>query len=252
MSRGTIGTGPSERPRDRLLKRGPGALSDAELLAILLFGGCGGYDVLDEVEQLLLEDGGLLGVSQVDPDELRARPGISAAKAAAFAAAVELGRRIGSSESANQHLGNPLDVCRYLERLLQQERREKFGLLCLDVRHRLIRQHWSETETEASGSEASGWEYCWFRDGTVDDRGLVKQVLFDDAPYLLVLRYQPSANVSMKPADRALASRLFSACERVCIVMLDYFVIGIGRSISLRLEDPTVFELPANSGWGTG
>jgi DNA repair protein RadC len=83
----------SDRPRERLANQGPAALADGELVAILLRTGTAGWSALRLSETLLQDSGGVAGLRHIRFDDLRARHGIGAAKAAQLMAAIELGRR---------------------------------------------------------------------------------------------------------------------------------------------------------------
>jgi DNA repair protein RadC len=85
---------PSERPRQRLAEVGSRALSDSELLAVLLSTGRCGRNVVQLAEQVLVDAGGLFAESEMDIDGLMAMPGLGQTKAAALTAAVELGRQM--------------------------------------------------------------------------------------------------------------------------------------------------------------
>ena len=85
-----------ERPREKLLEKGPGALSDAELLAVLLRTGTSGTDVLELARRWLADAGGLENLARSEPHEIVDRRGVGLAKGAVIAAALELGRRLAA------------------------------------------------------------------------------------------------------------------------------------------------------------
>jgi DNA repair protein RadC len=220
---------PSERPRERLVERGPGALSDAELLAILLRTGRRGYSVVAEAEQLLVDTGGLVEVARMDVGDLQARPGIGEAKATTLVAALELGRRLAKTGlRLARKLSEPEEAGFYLVQMLKHERREVVGFLSLDSRHRLIRQHDLIIGTRSSAP--------------VDPAALLKQALQDNASGILLFHNHPSGELTPSRDDFDLTRRLVSACTAVAIPLLDHLVISCGDWISLRLSNPVLFD----------
>src|SRR6185437_4741556 len=107
---------PSERPRERLLDRGPEALSSAELLAIILRTGVAGLMVTDLARGLLVEYGGIGGLARVSAPELARRHGLGPAKAAQLKAALEIGRRLVLEETAvRDKISSPEDLARLVQ-----------------------------------------------------------------------------------------------------------------------------------------
>ena len=130
----------SERPRERLLKSGPGALSDGELLAVLLGTGVRGENAAELARRLLEHWGGLAALLGASADELARARGIGPARAARLAAALELGRRyLEAPLDARSTLQAPVDAARFFKARLLDLPHEVFCCLFLDTRHRLIR-----------------------------------------------------------------------------------------------------------------
>ena len=125
-----------ERPRERLFARGAASLSERELLAILLGNGTRGASAIDLAGSLLAEYGSLAALASARPEELAARSGIGAAKAASLVAAFELGRRADDHDDAIV-LRRPDDVARAARRELAGLRRERVLVLVCDAAHRL-------------------------------------------------------------------------------------------------------------------
>jgi DNA repair protein RadC len=229
LSRRIIEMLPSERPRERLIERGPEALSEAELLAVLLGSGRYGHSAIAEAEHLLDDAGGLLELARMSVDELLARPGIGAAKAAILAAALELGRRLAQARlNSGVALSNPEYAGKYLAQLLKHERREVVGFLSLDSRHRLIRQRHLITGTRCSAP--------------VDIAALLRQALYDHADGILLYHNHPSGDLVASEDDIDLTERLANACAALLVPLLDHLLIGDGRFISLRKMQPKLFE----------
>jgi DNA repair protein RadC len=109
---------PADRPRERLLRLGPDALSDAELVALLLGSGRRGRGAVDLARDLLDAHGGLPGMSHALPDDLRDTPGVGAAKATRVVAALALARRFGTSTDRRETVRTPADVARIAGPLL--------------------------------------------------------------------------------------------------------------------------------------
>ena len=126
-----------ERPRERLLARGVDALTERELIALVLRNGTYGASALDLADALLAEYGSVDALATARPEELERRPGVGPAKAAALVAAFNLGKRIGSSHGERPVLRRPEDVARIAMRELRGARRERVLVLVCDGRNRL-------------------------------------------------------------------------------------------------------------------
>lgn len=128
-----------ERPRERLLARGAEALSERELLALVLRNGAPGQSALDLAAELLADYGSLRALAGARPEELAARRGIGAAKAAALVAALQLGRRADVESTPPDALRRPADVAAVALRELRDVRRERVIVLVCDSASRLRR-----------------------------------------------------------------------------------------------------------------
>jgi DNA repair protein RadC len=221
-------THPSQRPRERLLELGPGALSDAELIAVMLRTGRRGHDVVDTAQELLADAGGLAAVARMNVRQLMARGGIGPAMAATLLAALELGTRLAKSELQHRRrLDRPDAAADFLRRRLQTERREVFGLLTLDSRHRLVRCH---ELTRGTRTQA-----------TVDPVDVFRRALFDDAAGLVAFHNHPSGDLDPSRDDLELTRRLARAGEAVGIRLLDHVIVAGSRWLSLRSARPDLF-----------
>ncbi len=127
-----------DRPRERLLRLGADALSDRELVAILIGSGRPGCSALDVAEKALVEFGGVSGLARARPEELRRLRGIGEARAAMLAAALALARRVGGPD-VGAALKRPEDVAAVVLPVLAAERRERVVALVCDTRNRLVR-----------------------------------------------------------------------------------------------------------------
>ncbi|MCG6871390.1 MAG: DNA repair protein RadC [Gammaproteobacteria bacterium] len=202
-----------ERPRERLHQAGPEALSDGELLALVLGSGWAGGDALQLGRRLLTRFGSLRELLRASGRQLEALPGMGPAKASRLQAALALGRRVLAEPLlGGQALDSPAVVRQFLRGRMLARRREVFACLYLDTRHRLI--FFEEL----------------FR-GTLDGaavypREVVRRALELGAAALILAHNHPSGVAEPSQADRALTRRLVEALSLVDIRILDHFVVG--------------------------
>jgi DNA repair protein RadC len=128
-----------DRPRERLWAKGPDALSDAELLALVLRSGRPGESALRLATRMLADFGGVRMIAMARPEELAAYPGIGAAKAAALVSALRLASRAASAGPESLPIKSPADLAAIAAEALGNERRERVVVLVLDSGHRLRR-----------------------------------------------------------------------------------------------------------------
>ena len=209
-----------ERPREKLLARGAGSLSDAELLAIFLGSGTAGRDAVATARDLLAEHGPLRALLDRTPKDMTRAKGIGSARACALAAALELGHRhLASQLQRGDALADPAAAGRYFAQRLRGRPREVFAALYLDVRHRAL-----------------GFEELF--QGSIDGaevhpRVLVERALAQGASAVIVGHNHPSGNPEPSSADRAVTVRLKQALALVDVRLLDHFVIGDGAPVSM-------------------
>jgi DNA repair protein RadC len=210
-----------ERPRERLVAKGSMALSDAELVALLLRSGHPGCSALQMAGNLLREHGGLSGLVGAQVAGLR-RFGLGDAKAAALLAAVEVGRRLAHRQlPARQPLARPAEVARYLVLRYQQRDQEVMGALFLDVRHCLIgdREIFRGTLHRAA----------------VEPREILKECLSRGAAGFALFHTHPSGDPTPSAEDVLFTRRMAEAAAVVGVEMVDHLVLGAtGRWVSLR------------------
>ncbi|TXH66952.1 MAG: JAB domain-containing protein [Lysobacteraceae bacterium] len=209
-----------ERPREKLLHRGPSVLSDAELLAIFLGSGLAGSDAVATSRQLLSRHGPLRALLERSPTELMELPGIGAARACKLSAALELGSRyLAAGLERGEALTDPQSAGRYFAQRLRGLPHEVFAALFLDTRHRAI------AFEELFRGTVDGAE--------VHPREVVRRALAHNAAALIVGHNHPSGNGEPSAADRAITARLKQALSLVEVRLLDHFVIGDGLPVSL-------------------
>ena len=210
----------AERPREKLLARGPGALSDAELLAIFLGSGLRGRDAVETARDLLGAHGPLRALLERSAVELARLPGLGPARACALSAALELGHRHLSADlERGAALSDPQAAGRYFAQRLRGLPHEVFAALFLDNRHRSI------AFEELFRGTLDGAE--------VHPREVVRRALAHNAAAVIVVHNHPSGNREPSAADRAVTARLKQALSLVDLRLLDHFVIADGPPVSL-------------------
>jgi DNA repair protein RadC len=209
-----------ERPREKLLEKGAAALSDAELLAILLRTGTRGSSALDLARDVLKSFRGLRKFIAADRRRFCAVPGLGVARFAELQAAVEISRRqLTESLRAGPSLASPRATCDFLSAKLRDLEHEVFCCLYLDKRHRLI-------------------EYEELFRGTIDGasvhpREIVKLALQRNSAAVIVAHNHPSGIAEPSQADELITLRVKEALGLVDIRLLDHIIVGDGVSVSL-------------------
>ncbi|WP_440996121.1 RadC family protein [Arhodomonas sp. SL1] len=210
----------AERPREKLLARGAGALSDAELLAIFLRTGRRGRTAVDLAREMLQAFGGLRGLLEADQAGFGAHPGLGPAKYAQLQAVLEMARRhLHERLVRGDALASPEDTRRFLTAQLRHHTAEVFAALFLDNRHRVI-----------------AFEELFH--GTIDaaqvhPREVVRRALAHNAAAVIVAHNHPSGVAKPSAADERITHRLRDALALVDIRVLDHFIIGDGEAVSL-------------------
>lgn len=211
----------SERPRERLLRHGAGALSDAELLAIFLRVGVQGASAVDLARTLLGHFGSLNRLFAATASEFAAIPGMGSAKYAQLQAVLELARRhLSEHLRRGEALESPQAAKAYLRACLRDQPREVFACLFLDTRHRVICY-----EELFFGSIDSA---------TVHPREVVRRALVHNAAALIFAHNHPSGVAEPSQADLLLTRRLADALSLVEIRVLDHLIVGDGEPVSLQ------------------
>lgn len=205
-----------DRPREKMLQRGVGALTDAELVAILLRTGTAEKSAL-RISQELTADGGLYrrlaGIT--DLKELMQVKGLGQAKAAAVLAALEIGRRIASARPLDKvHFGRPQDGARFLMPRLRYANIEQFVVILLNTKNKVI-----GTEIVSEGSISGS---------IVHPREVYKPAILQHAASIAVAHNHPSGDPSPSDEDRELTKMVFAAGEALGIPLLDHIIIGDG------------------------
>jgi DNA repair protein RadC len=202
-----------ERPRERLIALGPGALADAELLAILLRTGVKGKSAVDLARGLLARFGSVAALLEAGAAELASVPGLGSAKSAQLQAALELSRRALREElSSRDALSSPRAVRDYLRLAFAGRPHEVFVVLLLDAQHRVI-----ATEELFRGT---------LTQTSVYPREVVKCALKHNAAAMIFAHNHPSGVDEPSHADEILTRSLKSALALVDVQVLDHFVVA--------------------------
>ena len=208
------------RPREKLLSRGPAALSDAELLALLLRSGIPGKNVLQLAQELVNRFGGVAGLLHTPAEALKTVKGLGPAKRAELVAVLELARRALAQQLTQKPLFNtPQAVRDYLQLQLGGLHHEVFAVLFLDSQHRLIalEEMFRGTLTQTS----------------VYPREVVKQALTLNASSVVLAHNHPSGTAQPSRADEALTHTLKAALALVDVRVLDHFVVTASQAVSM-------------------
>ena len=209
-------------PREKLLERGPQALSDVELLALLLRTGTAGKPVLTLAEELLAAGGvaGLLNASRV---QLQRFKGLGPAKQAELLAVAELARRaLGQRLREREVMDSPQALREYLQLNLAHKSHEVFAVLFLDQQHRLLAL---EELFRGTLSETS-----------VYPREVLLRALHHHSAAVVLAHNHPSGSVQPSRADLALTRHLREALALVDVRVLDHLIVGTGQCLSMAEE----------------
>ena len=213
----------TERPRERLLAKGPEALSDAQLLAILLRTGRRDASAVQVAMELLERIGGVSGLTACGIEELCAIPGVGPAKAAELKAALALGRRsMASPLSTGTRVASSDALFTHFYPALRDLKREVFKVVLLDAKNRVIKDI-----TVSEGSLTLS---------IVHPREVFALAIRESAAAVIVLHNHPSGDPTPSQEDRLLTDRLVEAGRLLGIRVLDHVIVGDGRYISFADE----------------
>ena len=207
------------RPREKLLARGPQALSDVELLAILLRTGMAGKNVFQLSEELLGPDG-IAGLLQATVQSLKMVKGLGPAKQAELLAVFELARRALSQRlKEREAFQTPDAVKQYLQLQLAHKNHEVFAVLFLDNQNRMLAM---EELFRGTLSQTS-----------VYPREVVMRALHHQAAAVVLSHNHPSGSVQPSRADEHLTQNLKASLALVDVRVLDHIIVGQGQALSM-------------------
>ena len=217
---------PSERPYEKCLRNGPGSLSDAELLAVLIRTGTAERTAVEVATELLDRYGRQKGLSclmNLTPAQLKMLPGIGPVKAVELLAAAELCRRIAKSGNSRKlSMNSPASIADYFMEEMCHLQREEMHVAMFDTKNKLLH----ELTLSVGTVNAS----------LVSPRELFLEALKHQAVYLVLLHNHPSGDPAPSQADISLTERLARVGELVHIPVMDHIVIGDHCYVSMREE----------------
>jgi DNA repair protein RadC len=202
----------AERPREKLAAHGPAALTNPELIAILLRTGVIGTNAIEVARELLERYGSLTGLSRCSVDELSKIRGIGFAKAVQLVAAFGLGQRLARETLSNQKIDSPELVNELVGAEMRMLRKESLRVILLDTRYHLIR-----IQEVSTGS---------VNESIAHPREIFHPAVASSAYAVIVVHNHPSGDTSPSQADHSLTRRLAEAAELLQIKLLDHIIIG--------------------------
>ncbi|MCG7386524.1 DNA repair protein RadC [Paenibacillus sp. ACRRY] len=210
-----------ERPRERMMEYGAGALSHAELLAILLRTGTRQESAVHMAQRILTEAGGIRSLMDMSLNELTAMKGIGMAKAVQLKAGIELGHRIAKSRRVQSpSIRTPRDAADILLEQLRYLQKEHFVCLFLNSKNHIIAQ-----ETLSMGS---------LNASIVHPREVFRAAIKCSSASIVCAHNHPSGDPTPSPEDIQITKRLIEAGSIVGIDVLDHIIIGDGTYVSLK------------------
>lgn len=210
----------NERPRERLLRQGAGALSDAELLAIILCHGGKGRSAVDVARELLNQFNGLRGILTTNATVFCAGPGLGLAKYCQLQSAAELGRRyLRETMNHRQAIVHSKDAEDFIIADLRDCAQEVFAALFLDNRHRVI--------------QFEHLFYGTIHSASVYPREVVKRALHHNAAAMIVAHNHPSGIAEPSESDKQITECLKKSLALVDVKLLDHLIVGDNQAVSL-------------------
>lgn len=218
----TVKEMPSEdRPREKLRQLGPQALTDSELIAIILRVGVQGESVVALAQRLLRDCGGLTGLLQMPIDELCEVRGVGEAKAAQLKAALEMGKRLLLAQPEERlQVRSPGDIANLLNLEMASLEQEQLKLISLNTKNQVIRM-----QTVYQGTVNSS---------QLRVAEIFREAMRANATSIIVAHNHPSGDPTPSPEDVRVTENLVQAGKLLDIDLLDHLVIGHQRWVSMR------------------
>lgn len=210
----------NERPREKLLACGPGALTDAELVALLMGTGRNGRTVMENANDLLVSHGPLRRLLDLDPKVLAKLPGLGPARACMLVATLELAQRHLAAElTCGELMRDPVAAQQFFKQRLRSRPNEVFAVMFLNSRNRKVAYEELFTGTIDAA--------------TVYPREVVRRALVHNAAAVIISHNHPSGSAEPSLADREITQHLQKALDLVDIRLLDHVVVGEGTPVSM-------------------
>jgi DNA repair protein RadC len=212
---------PDERPRERLRSSGADALSNSELLAILMNTGMRGEPVTLMAQRLLHEHGGLTGLMRMDFVEMARVKGVGESKASKIKAAFELGKRLAVlSDDGKMRIETPEDVVQLLGIEMASLEQEQLRVVMLDTKNQFI-----ATKMVYQGSVNSA---------SIRMAEVFREAVRNNAVSIVVAHNHPSGDPTPSSADVSVTIDLVKSGDLLQIKVIDHIVIGQGRHVSMK------------------
>jgi DNA repair protein RadC len=210
-----------DRPREKLLRVGAEALGDTELIALLLGSGTRSRGALLVAQDVIAAAEDVAGLARLGVDALCQVRGVGQSRAARLLAAVELGRRaLFGDRSERPQMLSPKHLAEYLAPRYAGSAVERFGVMLLDQRHRVIR---SEILTVGT-----------VEGGLMHPRDVFRVAMLASASFVVAFHNHPSGDATPSGPDRSVTRRLFEAGELMGIPLLDHVILGAGTYYSFK------------------
>jgi DNA repair protein RadC len=210
-----------ERPRERLLSYGPSALSNAELLAIILRTGTRSENVIQLAQRLLATFDGLGGLVRASAAELEAVKGLGPAKVTQVKAAMEVGRRLlVEAPEERPQIRSPADAANLVMSEMSYLEQEHLRVMLLDTKNRVL-----DTPTVYQGS---------LNTSLIRVGEIFREAIRANSASIIVLHNHPSGDPTPSPEDVAVTRQMVEAGELLDIEVLDHLIIGCQRFVSLK------------------
>ena len=208
-----------ERPRERMARGGATALSDAELVALLIEPGRRGKSSLDIARELVAE--GLLALARREWIPGTPVGSLGASRVARIGAALELGRRVAAlSATSNESIHEPAEVAQRLIARYAHHVQEILGAIYLDSRNRIIREREIFVGTLSSS--------------TASPRDVFRFALTDHAASVILFHNHPSGDPSPSPPDLAFTRKVVESGEMLGVDVLDHVIVAASGYVSLK------------------
>ncbi len=210
-----------DRPREKLMNKGSSALTDEELVAILLRTGTTDLNVLDLAQYILRSSGGISGLMKYSYEDLSKIHGVKDAKACQLLAGIELGRRVFAAEAKEKFsVTSPKSIAQLMMAEMRYLKSEKFVVLLLDTKNHLI----SQEEISIGGISYS----------LVDPRSVFEAGLRKGANAIILVHNHPSGNPEASEEDKLLTRRLSEVGELLSLKIIDHVIIGDNNYFSFK------------------
>ncbi len=211
------------KPREKLLNFGAGALSDAELLAILLGSGTKEMNVLELANDILRKNGGLVGLRKISKEELLKIDGIGPAKATSILATIELGRRFSKAVNKNgerPRLKCAEDIYEYIHYQMEHLDHEELHVISLDTKNYVISEEMVYRGTINSSN--------------IRVAEIFKRPMLLNAASFVMVHNHPSGDPTPSAADIVTTRNVIAAGKTLDLPLLDHLIIGAGTYASIK------------------